>query len=128
MGGEAKFNARPSDCWAKFNALQSGCWAGLDDAAALLVEFYGLEQGLKIPFAEPLVALALNDLEEDRSDGVLGENLQQDTARRIAVDQDAAVPQFAQRLAMTGNARVDAFIVGGGCVLEFDAARAQGID
>jgi hypothetical protein len=60
------------------------------DAAALLVEFDGLEQRLEIPLAESLVALALDDFEEYRPDGVLGEDLQQDPARRIAVDQDAA--------------------------------------
>ena len=49
------------------------------------------EQGAEIAFAEALVALALDDLEEDRADHRLGEDLQQQPAAlgRRAVDQDA---------------------------------------
>jgi hypothetical protein len=38
-------------------------------AAADLVELDGLEQRLEVALAEALVALALDDLEEDRADG-----------------------------------------------------------
>src|SRR3984893_10789202 len=109
----------------KFNAPNRAPAGELDDAAAFLVEFDGLEQGLKIPFAEALVALALNDLEKDRPDGILGEYLQQNAAVGITVDQHAAPLQFAQGFAMAADARIDAFIIGGGRVLELDAAPAQ---
>ena len=49
----------------------------LQHAAAHLVALDGLEQGLEVAFAETLVALALDDLEENRTDRVLGEDLQQ---------------------------------------------------
>ena len=50
-----------------------------------------LEQGAEIALAEALVAAALDDLEEDRADHGLGEDLQQQPAAlgRRAVDQDA---------------------------------------
>src|SRR5690606_2154280 len=51
--------------------------ARLQDAAADLVEFDRLEQGLEVALAEALVALALDELEEDRPDRVLAEDLQQ---------------------------------------------------
>ena len=100
----------------------------LDYAAALLVQFDGLEQRLKIPFAKAVIALALDDFEEYRADRVLREDLEKNSAGGIAVDQDAAPLEFAQVLLMAGDARVDTFIVGGGRVLEFDAQRAQGVD
>ena len=40
----------------------------LDDAAAYLVFLDAFEQGAEIAFAEAFVALALDELEEDRSD------------------------------------------------------------
>lgn len=70
--------------------------AGSDHAAANLVFLDGLEQGLEIALAEALVALALDDLEEDRADHRVGEDLQQDAVvARGAVDQQV---QFAQLL------------------------------
>ena len=44
---------------------------------AHLVALDALEQRLEVALAEALVALALDDLEEDRADRVLGEDLQQ---------------------------------------------------
>src|SRR6202521_504054 len=49
----------------------------LQHAAADLVFLDRFEQRLEIAFAETVVALALDELEEDRPDGVGGENLQQ---------------------------------------------------
>jgi hypothetical protein len=46
-----------------------------DDTPANLVELDGLEERFEIALAEPLVALALNDLEKDRADHVLREDL-----------------------------------------------------
>ena len=48
----------------------------LDHAAANLVELDALKQGLEIAFAKSLIALALDDFEENRADHVGGENLQ----------------------------------------------------
>src|SRR5690606_23527934 len=49
----------------------------LEYAAADLVALDAFEQCGEVAFAEALVALALDDLEEDRTDAVLGEDLQQ---------------------------------------------------
>ena len=66
-----------------------------DDAAANLVELDGLEQRLEVALAEAIVALALDDLEEDRPDHILCEDLQQQARVGIGgpVDQDAQVPE-----------------------------------
>jgi hypothetical protein len=92
-----------------------------------LVEFDRLEQGAEIAFAETLVALALDDLEEDRSDHVLGEDLQQQLALgvvAVAIDQDAQAAQFVEVLAVVRQAPVDQFVVGPDGVLERDAGVA----
>ena len=86
MGGRLKFNGPGR---RKTRAFRR-CRRDLDDAAALLIQFDGFKQRLKITFAETLVALALDDFEEDWTDGVLGEYLQQDAAVEAAVDQNAA--------------------------------------
>jgi hypothetical protein len=49
----------------------------LQHPAAHLVELDRLEQRLEVAFAEALVAFALDELEEDRPELVLGEDLQQ---------------------------------------------------
>src|SRR5690606_34493374 len=54
----------------------------LQDAALHLVAFDGLEQRLEVALAETLVALALDDLEEDRAERVGGEDLQQQALLR----------------------------------------------
>jgi hypothetical protein len=71
-----------------------------------LVELDALEQRLEIALAEALVALALDDLEEDRADHVLGEDLQQQALAlgRRAVDQDAALLELGGGLAMALDA------------------------
>src|SRR5476649_2472443 len=96
-------------------------------AAAFLVELDGLEQRLKVPLAEALVALALNHFEEDRTDGVFGENLQQNAGIGAAVDQDAPPRKLLQRLLVVRHTSVDAFIVGVGRILELDAPSAQSV-
>ena len=62
-------------------------------AAAHLVQFDRFEQGLEIALAETVVALALDDLEEDRTDLVFGEDLQEQAAAGGAVKQDAVLLQ-----------------------------------
>src|SRR6185312_10113698 len=92
------------------------CFLCLEDAPADLVELDRLEQGTEIALAEALVAAALDDLEEDRTDHRLGEDLQQETATlgRRAVDQDAVGGKACQVLAMAGQATVDVLVVGVG--------------
>src|SRR5580700_9910447 len=59
----------------------------LHHATANLIELDRFEQRLEVTYAEALIPLALNDLEEDRANLVLGENLQQQVVGRT-VDQD----------------------------------------
>src|SRR5687767_3872647 len=49
----------------------SACLLGRQNAAPHLVELDTLEQGLEVAFTEPLVAFALDELEEDRPQLVL---------------------------------------------------------
>src|SRR3989344_4758127 len=87
-----------------------GNYAALD-----LVFLDGLEQRLEVALATALVTLALDDLEEDRANHCIGENLQQDAViTRRAVDQDAQFAQYIRRLAMPGHAGVDFVVVGAG--------------
>src|SRR5258708_40297556 len=63
-------------------------------AAADLVFLDRFEQRFEVAFAETIVALALDELEEDRPDGVGGKDLQQHLGmaaldHALAVDQDA---------------------------------------
>src|SRR5438270_3009345 len=61
-----------------------------EHAAADLVALDRFEQRPEIALAEAFIALALDDLEEDRADHGLGEDLQEQplTLARRAVDQD----------------------------------------
>src|SRR3954464_946646 len=90
-----------------------------------LVEFDALEQRSEIAFAEALIALALNDLEEDRPDHRLREDLQQQLVRctlvRGDVDQYAQALQLGQVLTVVRQALVDKVVVSGDRVLERDA-------
>src|SRR5690606_2488890 len=67
---------------AKSASDPSGCWnlvvrpgPALQHPALHLVALDALEQRLEIAFAEALVALALDDLEEDRPERIGGEDL-----------------------------------------------------
>src|SRR5947209_20406500 len=84
----------------------------LQYAAAHLVELHRLEQRLEVALAETLVALPLDDLEEDRADGGLGEDLQQQPAARAAIDEDLPLLQLGERLAMVWQALADHLVVG----------------
>src|SRR5262245_13668892 len=108
--------------------MVSSSFLCLQHAATDLVELDGLEQGAEVALAESLVALALDDLEEDRPDHVLREDLQQDAVVRAAVDQDAPLLHPGERLAVPGDARVDALVVRVRRVLELDAVRPQRVD
>src|SRR5260370_42369719 len=94
-------------------------WAGaappssLQDAPLDLVEFHRLEERLEVALPEALISLALDDLEEDRADNRLGEDLQQAAARRAggAVDLDLGGAQPLQILPMTGQPRIDNVVI-----------------
>src|SRR6476619_1694723 len=77
----------------------------LQHAPANLILLDRFEQRLEISLAESIIALALDELEEDRPDRVRGKNLQQhfglaaiDDA--FAVDENAIVLQAGDVLAM----------------------------
>ena len=57
-------------------SVRSG-WRGLDDTASLLIQFDRFEQRAKIALTESLIAFALNDFVENRSDHIFCEYLQQ---------------------------------------------------
>src|ERR1700761_1962926 len=94
----------------------------LQHAAADLVELQALEQRLEVAFAETVIALALDEFEEDRTQHVLREDLQQKALPfgRGAVDQDAALAHLLDRLAMAGQALVDQVEIGLDGVLQAD--------
>src|SRR5437868_4322418 len=101
-----------------------------DHTPADLVELDALEQRLEIAFAEALVTLALDDLEEDRADHVLGEDLQQQALvlRRCAVEQDVPLLELGGGLAMAFHASVEQLVIGLGRLLKGDATAAQHVD
>src|SRR3982074_3244961 len=74
---------------------------GGEDAAADLIALDRFEEGAEIALAKPVITLALNDLEEDRADDGLGEDLQEQPLplRRRAIDQDLAALQPREVLA-----------------------------
>src|SRR3954465_265502 len=91
-----------------------------DDAALYLVELDRFEQCLEIALAEALIPLALDDLEEDRADHILREDLEQEALARLGrtVDQDAALAHLLDRMAVAGHALIDHVVIGVGAVLE----------
>src|SRR6202000_1628894 len=75
------------------------------------------EQGLEVAFAEPVVALALDELEEDRADRIGGKDLQQHLGlaaidHALAVDQNAVLLQLRDILVMLRQAGVDPLEIG----------------
>src|SRR5688500_4094391 len=102
----------------------------VDHPPADLVELDRFEQRLEIAFAKAFAALALDDLEEDRADHIIGADLQQqdlDLSRR-AVEQDAALFELGSRLAMILHPLVKQLVISVGRVLERNAARSQDVD
>src|SRR5262245_42455145 len=118
------------DARPRTNARPSG---GLEHAAADLILFDRFKQGLEVALAEALIALALDELEKDRADHGLGENLQQDPRvaavdHAFAVDQNAVLFQTRDRLGVALNARVRALIIDAGRPRhEFEAPRGKRI-
>src|SRR6187397_673871 len=109
-------------------------WTGRSNHAPRdLVRLDRLEQRAEIALAEALVALPLDDLEEDRADHVRGEDLQQLVlvvilVHALAVQQDAVLLHALEVLAVVLHARVDALVVRVGRVEELHLARAQHLD
>src|SRR5690606_31673751 len=80
----------PSPASGRRATARGGRVPPLQHAALHLVALDRLEQRLEVALAEAFVALALDDLEEDRAEGVLAEDLQQLAllGLRVGVDQD----------------------------------------
>src|ERR1700733_11184846 len=99
-------------------------------AAPYLIEFEGLEQRLEVPLAETLIALALDDLEEARSDHVLGEDLQQYALAlgRRTINQNPPLTEVAKLFLVPRHPRLDPVVVGVGRVLELHATGTHPID
>ena len=70
-----------------------------------------LEQRLEVALAKAAVALALDELEEDRSQLVFAEDLQQQLAR-LPIHQDVALLQGREVFAVARNALVQQLVVG----------------
>src|SRR4029077_18851638 len=92
----------------------------IEHAAADLVELDRLEECAEIALAEALVTFALDDLEENRADHGIREDLQQQAAAPSgrAVDQDPVAAEPIEILAMAGEPRIQLLVVGVGHVHE----------
>src|ERR1700719_5224462 len=87
-----------------------GLVADRQHAAPDLILLDRFEQRLEIALAKTVVALALDELEEDRPDRVGREDLQQHLGvatvdHALAVDQDAVLPQPRDVFVVAGQAR-----------------------
>src|SRR4051812_43611369 len=86
--------------------------AYLQHPPANLIFLDRFEQRLEVAFAEPIVALALDELEEDRPDGVRRKDLQQHLGvaaldYALAVNENAVALQAGDVLAMLRQPRID---------------------
>src|SRR3981189_3315778 len=91
----------------------------LQHAAANLIFLDRFEQRLEIALAKAIVALALDEFEEDRPDPIRRKYLQQQLGvaaldDAFAIDQDAVAPQPGDVLAMLRQPRVDLLKIGQG--------------
>src|SRR6266542_4511997 len=106
-----------------------GLGSALEHASADLIELDRLKQRAEIALAEPLIALALDQLEEDRADGRAGEDLQQHfVLRRRAVKQDPILLKTRGVLAMAGQSRRKRVVIGVRRVLEHHVALSHRLD
>src|SRR5262249_33932002 len=98
----------------------------LEYATPNLVQLDRFEERPEIAFAEALIALALDDLEEDRPDDCRGEDLQQHlVGDRRAVDQDTVFLQARAVLLVSGQTLRQQIVIGFRRVLERHAPSAQ---
>src|ERR1043165_4515699 len=93
--------ARPSNRSQPGCSRPGGSCRRLQGAAADLIELHRLEQRAEVAFAEALVTFTLDDLEEDRTDHRLGEDLQQQAAAGRAIEGDLPLLQVLQVFSMT---------------------------
>src|SRR6516162_1285901 len=105
----------------------------LEHASLDLIGLDALEQSLEVAFAEAVIALSLNELEEDRSDDCLGEDLQQNARRAavhdaLAIDEDAMLLHPLERLSVAFHAIIRLVVVDRGRPRhEFQPAIGNGI-
>src|SRR5579884_587948 len=117
MAGSSQIKPGHDECVARVRSDGSALtcsFRGGEDAAADLVALYRFEERAEIALAEALVALALDDLEEDRADHGVGEDLQQEAFALAggAVDQDLVAAQAGHVLAMPREAGIDRLVIG----------------
>src|SRR4029078_6774655 len=109
-----RWRGKPSVAQGTPNGRQAICLVpdllSLQSAAPHLVELDRLEERLEVALAEALVALPLDELEEDRPELVLGEDLQEQRAG-LAVHEDLAFFQLRDVFAVAGDALVDELVV-----------------
>src|SRR5690606_13602804 len=124
----AAMDSLPCSAWIRGIRVIRG--QVLQHPALHLVALDALEQGLEVAFAEAFIALALDDLEEDRAERVGGEDLQQLALPgfRVGVDQDLVLRQPRQVLAVVRDALLDHLEIGVRRVQEFHALRAHLLD
>src|ERR1700750_1057548 len=98
--------------------------------APYLVQLNRLEQGTKITLTEAFVALALDDLEKNRANDILRENLQQHTIALagIAIDENGPLLQRSQRLPIPDHAGLNALVIRIRRALESDLVGAQNVN
>src|SRR6266446_10298944 len=108
----------PQDEVRGFDFDRSVSWVdlrGREDPAPNLVFLDRLEQRLEISLTEAIIALPLDELEEDRADHGLGENLQQDLRfaaldHALAVNEDSMLLHALDRFGVAAYPR-EAFLV-----------------
>src|SRR5579862_1892013 len=82
----------------------------LQYAAADLILLHAHEQRAEVALSEAIIPLALDDLEENGADERAREDLQQ-IASVCAVDQDAALPELLDRLAVPGQPLLEHLVI-----------------
>src|SRR5689334_16391339 len=107
--------------------IRTGTSASLQDPPSHLIKLNRFEQGFEIALSEPLIPLPLDELEEDRAELVLGEDLQEQHPG-LAVDEDFSLPQLADIFSMARDALVDELVVGVDRVEKLHAPGAHGVD
>src|SRR5690606_24839443 len=113
----------------------AGARASGGSLGLLLLALDALEQGAEVASAEALIALPLNELEEERPGlglavqglRIFEEDLQHVAAGALAIDQDAVLAQQLHRLLDGAHAAAlhvlgEVLVVGIGGVHELDAA------
>src|SRR5579864_2228194 len=106
---------------------ESSVLCRIEHATSNLIEFDRFEERAEIALAETLVAAPLDDLEEDRTDHRLREDLQQQSASLggRADDQDAVALERLQVETVAGQSRIDPFIISVGHIHELHAVRGK---